>query len=338
MRRPLLVAAAWLLALGTSPAGAAGVSLQAAHIYPEDHAWHKGFEKMAEVLRGAPGEGVELVIHPRGTWGGESDYIHSLRQGLLDLAVVPPSVAGSGGTKNLAFLEMMFLWRDREHWRRVVDGPVGERIAEMIEASTDLPGVPGLKVLGFWGGARRHLLARARGYPKLGDLAAMRVGVQDNPMNLEIWRDLGLAPVAVPLRNSIALIEADIVEGVEAELGNAAALKLAQVAPHVTLTSHAITLRPLVLSDGTWRRLTPAQQELLARAAAAATAVVREVEPKNDDEAAQALRAAGATIHEFGQHSELQSRTEALRRRLADDAGLARLLRAIEEEARTAAR
>lgn len=338
MRAPSLVVAAWILGAAAPSLSAATVSLQAAHIYPEEHAWHKGFEKLAEVLRTTPGEGLELVVHARGSWGGESDYIHSLRQGLLDLAVIPPSVAGGGGAKNLAFLEMMFLWRDRDHWRRVVDGPVGERIAEMIEASTSMPGVPGLKVLGFWGGARRHLLGRTRAYPALADLAGLRVGVQDNPMNVEIWRELGLAPVAVPLRNSIALMEADIVEGVEAELGNAAALKLTQVAPHVTLTSHAITLRPLVLSDASWRRLSPAQQQLLTKAAAAATAAVRELEPANDDEAAQALRAAGAKIHEFGQHAELQARTEALRQRLADEAGLARLLRAIEEEAKPAVR
>lgn len=325
-----LVLAAGLLAATSSDA--ATVSLQAAHIYPEDHAWHKGLQALAETLRATPSAELELVIHPRGSWGGEADYIHSLRQGLLDIAVIPPSVA-TGGSKNLAFLEMMFLWRDRDHWRRVVDGAVGERIAEMIEASTSQPGLPGLKVLGFWGGARRHVLARAKAYPSLADMAGLRVGVQDNPMNLEIWRELGLAPVAVPLRNSMALLEADIVEAVEAELGNAAALKLTEIAPHVTLTGHAITLRPLVLSEAAWRRLSPAQQALLTRAAAAATAVVREREPANDDEAAQLLRAQGAQVHEFRQQSELHARTDELRRRLADEAGLARLLRAIEEEA-----
>jgi len=325
-----LALAAWVVA--AAPAAAATVSLQAAHIYPEDHAWHKGFEKFAEVLRAAPNRDIELVIHPRGSWGGESDYIQSLRQGLLDVAVIPPSAAGSA-SKNLAFLDMMFLWRDRDHWRRVVDGPVGERIAEMIEAGTSQVGVPGLKVLGFWGGARRHLLARKRTYGKLADLAAMRVGVQDNPLNLEIWRELGLAPVAVPLRNSMALMEADIVEGVEAELGNAAALKLTTVAPYITLTTHAITLRPLVLSEGAWKQLTPEQRQLVTQAATAATTLVRELEPKHDEEAAQALRAAGVTFEEFRERAALEQRTAELRRRLAEEAGLARLLRAIEEEA-----
>jgi TRAP-type transport system periplasmic protein len=320
----------YLLAAG--PAAAATVSLQAAHIYPEDHAWHKGFLKFAEVLRTAPAKDIELVIHPRGTWGGESDYIQSLRQGLLDVAVIPPSAAANA-SKNLAFLDMMFLWRDREHWKRVVDGPVGERIAEMIEAGTSQVGVPGLKVLGFWGGARRHLLGRKRTYGGIADLVSMRVGVQDNPLNLEIWRALGLSPVAVPLRNSMALMDADIVEGVEAELGNAAALKLTDVAPHITLTTHAITLRPLVLSDGTWKQLTPEQRQIVTQAAAAATALVRELEPKHDDAAVQALRAAGVKFEEFRERAELDLRTVELRRRLADEAGLARLLRAIEEEA-----
>ena len=283
------------------------------------------------MLRTTPGAGLELAIHSKGSWGGESDYVHSLRQGLLDIAVVPPSVAGI--SKNLAFLDVMFLWRDRDHWRKVMDGPVGERIAEMIEAGTNQGSAPGLKVLGFWGGSRRQLFARKSGYATLADLAGVRIGVQDNPMNVEIWRSLGLEPVSVPLRNSIALLEAEIVECVEAELGNAVALKLTGVAPYVALTSHAITVRPLVMSEATWRKLSPEQQQALTRAAAAATAVVRELELKQDDEALDALRASGARIAEFGETAELRTRSEALRRRLADEAGLSRLLRAIEDEA-----
>jgi TRAP-type C4-dicarboxylate transport system substrate-binding protein len=330
-----LLLAALLLAAALLPAatsGAATVTLQTAHIYGEDHAWHKGLEKLAEVLRSSPEAGLDLVIHSKGSWGGESDYVHSLRQGLLDIAVVPPSVAGSI-SKNLAFLDVMFLWHDRAHWQKVVDGPVGERIAEMIEAGTSQGGVPGLKVLGFWGGSRRHILARKHGYATIAELAGLRIGVQDNPMNLEIWRSLGLEPVSVPLRNSIALLDADIVEGVEAELGNAVALKLADVAPNVVLTSHAITLRPLVISEARWRHLSDAQQQAVVKAAAAATSVVRELEVKHEDEALAALRAGGATIVEFRETAEMQARTEALRRRLADEAGLSRLLRAIEDEA-----
>jgi TRAP-type C4-dicarboxylate transport system substrate-binding protein len=319
-----------LVACLAGTARAATVPLQAAHVYAEDHAWHKGLERFAEVLKASPDAGLELVIHSKGTWGGESDYVHSLRQGLLDIAIVSPSVAGTV-SKNLAFLDVMYLWRDREHWRTIVDGPVGERIAEMIEAGTSQGGVPGLKVLGFWGGSRRHLLSRKQGYASIESLHGLRIGVQDNPMNLEIWRALGLEPVSVPLRNSAALLEADIVEAVEAELGNAIALKLIDTASYVTLTGHALTLRPLVMSDATWRKLTPEQQQLVTKAAAAATATVRELELKQDDAALETLRATGARIQEFKDTAEMRAHTAALRQKLAEEAGLARLLKAIDE-------
>jgi TRAP-type transport system periplasmic protein len=325
------LAAAVTLSLAAVTARAADtVSLQAAHVYSEDHAWHRGLEDMAESLR-TSNSGIELVVHPRGTWGGESDYIHSLRHGLLDVAVVPPSVAASVA-RNLAFLDLMFLWRDREHWSAVVDGPVGDRIAEMIETGTGQGGIPGLKVLAFWGGSSRHLFSRKRTYETLTDLAGLRIGVQDNDMNVEVWRAAGLQPVAVPLRNSIALVEADIVESVEAELQNAVALKLGGVAPHVTLTGHALTLRPLVISEATWRKLKPEQQKAVSQAAAAATRNVRALELRRDEESRAALKAAGATLVEFRERPQLRARSEELRQRLADEAGMSRLLKAIEEE------
>jgi len=336
MSRILAALAALLLAVAGS-ARAAVVSLHAAHTYSEDHAWHKGFEKLAEGLRASGEAGLELNVHPRATWGGENDNINSLRQGLLDLTVLPPS-AMSTIAKNLAFLDVVFLCEDREHWNRIVDGPIGERLAELIEAGTSQGEFPGLKVLGFWGGTRRHIVARRRTYTRLEDLAGLRLGVQDNAMNVEVWRALGLAPVAVPLRNSIALLGADIVEGVESDLASAAALKLGEVAPYVTLTGHSVTLRPLVMSEASWRKLTPVQQQALVRAAAAATALVRELEPRQDEQALEQLRAAGATVQELGDRTLLRTRSLELRRRLAEVAGLSRLLAAIEQEAARPAR
>jgi TRAP-type C4-dicarboxylate transport system substrate-binding protein len=87
------------------------------------------------------------------------------------------------------------------------------------------------------------------------------------------------------------------------------------------------------MSEATWRKLSPEQQQALTRAAAAATAVVRVLELKQDDEALDVLRTSGARIAEFRETAELRERSEALRRRLADEAGLSRLLRAIEDEA-----
>jgi len=328
-----LVATLALLLLGASRAGAEVLRLRAAHMFDENHAWQKGFEKFQEVVRARSHGSLDVEIFNRGVLGTEKDYIQHLFRGDLDLTTVATASA-SGLAKEMTFLDLMFLWRDRSHWQRSLDGEVGQRIAGVIEKGTSKGPIPGFKVLGYWGGSERHILSRERGFTTLKDLVGFKIRIQESPVQQEMWALLGAVPVAIPLQDTSAAIQGRRVEGLENELGNAFALKFHEIAPFVSETAHILTVRPFLMSGQAWRKLTPDQQQVVVEAAKEATALARALEWKQAEEAIARMKSMGVHFYTFKDRQQMMDVTQAIRQRVAQEVGVSDVLEAIEREAR----
>src|SRR5262245_17625875 len=325
---PVLVA---LLAVTPQAQAAGPLTMRAAHVFDETHAWHRGFQRLAETLKARTNGELDVHIFPGGMLGQEKEYVPHLLMGQLDLAVMAPAWAGNLA-KQLAFLDMLFLWRDRDHWAAALDGDVGRKVAEMVERETAKGGNPGLKVLGYFGGSERYVMSRRQGYASLDELSGLKLRVLDSPPQIETWRLLGAQPVPLPFNLAYGALKAGTVDGMENEMANAFHMKLHEVAPHITETAHIITVRPLLISGYTWRRLTPAQQTAVQDAAREAVALARTTEWKQNEEAVAEMKRLGVRFYPFSRKNRDQMRdmTQPIREGLAKDLGMTEILQAIE--------
>jgi tripartite ATP-independent transporter DctP family solute receptor len=327
--RIALVLAAVIAA--TTARAAEPLKMRAAHVFDETHAWHKCFQRLSETLKAKTGGELDLQIFPGGMLGQEKEYVPHLLLGQLDLAVMAPAWAGNLA-KQMAFLDMLFLWRDREHWAAALDGEVGRKLAEMVERETAKGGNPGLKVLGYLGGSERYVMSRKQGYASLDELSGLKLRVLDSPPQIETWKLLGATPVPMPFNQAYGALKAGTVDGMENEMANAFHMKLHEVAPHITETAHIITVRPLLISGHTWRRLTAAQQAVMLDAARDAVAYARNMEWRQNEEAMGEMRKAGVRFYPFSRKNREQMRelTQPIREGLAKELGMTEILQAIE--------
>ncbi len=329
---PGLIAAAAVIA-GAAPAAPAPPTLKmrAAHVFDESHAWHKCFERLGEIVKARTNGEVEVQIFSRGILGQEKDYVQHLLMGQLELAVVAPTWAGNLA-KQMSFLDMLFLWRDRQHWASALDGEVGARLADLVERETAKGGHPGLKVLGYLGGSERHIMSRSQGFGAVGSLTDVKFRVLDSPTQIESWKALGANPVPLPFNMTYAALKSGAVDSFENEMANAYHMGLHEVAPNVTETAHIITVRPVLMSGHTWARLTPAQQTIVMEAARDAVAYGRSIEWRQNDEAVAEMKKAGVKFYPFSKKSRDQMRelTQPIRTSLAKELGMTDILDAIE--------
>jgi TRAP-type transport system periplasmic protein len=325
--------AALALVLAAIPvvAPAASVRMRAAHVFDDNHAWHKCFQKFGEIVNARTGGEVEVQIFSRGVLGSEKDYVQHLLLGRLDLAVLAPGWAGNLA-KQMSFLDMLFLWRDRAHWAAALDGEVGRKVAEIVETTTAKGGNPGLEVLGYLGGSERYIMSRKQGYPTLKDLEGLKLRVLDSPPQIETWKLLGAVPAPLAFDLTYGAVKTGTVDGLENEMGNAYRMRFHEVAPHVTETAHIITVRPVLMSGHTWRKLTPERQALVMEAAREAVSFARNVEWKQNEEAVAEMKKAGAKFYPFPKKNRDQMRemTKPVREGLARDLGMTDVLLAIE--------
>jgi tripartite ATP-independent transporter DctP family solute receptor len=333
MRKGLLVFLALLLTVALAGlAQGAPIKMRGAHYFDENHAWNKGFEKFKEIIKAKSGGTLDLEIYIRGVLGSEKDYIQNMMQGVLDLATFSTASAG-GFAKEMTFLDLLFIWKDKNHWQRALDGDVGKKIMEVIEKGTAKGGNPGLRILGYMGGSERHIISRKGGYTTISEMAGFKIRVQDSPTQIEIWKLLGAIPAVVPYQETYSAVQAGVVDGLENEMSTSFQMKFYEVGPHISETAHVITVRPFTMSGQTWKKLTPDQQKIVMEAAKEATAVARNIEWKQNDEAVNQMKTKfGVKFYTFKEKQQMMDRTKAVRERVAKDVGVTEIFEAIEQE------
>jgi len=332
MRRITLVLVAVFLAFTIPGMAHAGtLKMKAAHYFDENHAWEKGYQKFREIIRAKSGGALDLETYTRGVLGSEKDYIQNMMQGALDMSTVSTASAG-GFARELTFLDLMFIWRDYDHWQKALDGEIGRRIADVIEKGTAKAGNPGLKILGFMGGSPRHVISRKAGYTTLAEMAGFRIRVQDSPVQVEMWKLLGTIPAVVPYQETYNAMQTGVVDGMENELSTAFQMKFHEVGPHISRTSHIITVRPMFMSGQTWRKLTPDQQTIVMEAAREGVAVQRSTESRQNDESEELMKKIGTKFYDFKERPKMGEILLPVRQRVAKEVGITDIFEMIERE------
>jgi TRAP-type C4-dicarboxylate transport system substrate-binding protein len=299
--------------------------LMVVHGLGEDHPVQQGIVRFREALSGVVAVQASIL-------GDDADVVRSMLAGEVDAAVVSPA-ALRDVAREVTILDLIGLWRDRDHWARALDGEPGRQLAALVER-TARPGGAGLRVLGFWGGTRRHLLTRRDGVPTVEALAALRLRVPINPIRSKMWKALGVRSVLLPPADVPAALRDGTVEGIEEEAQVILRERLFEAAPSLTETGHAIATRVFLIAGPSWERLARAQQAAVTAAALKATILARTVEKDREVEALASLKDRfGVAVHGFTGYDAFMARTRALRRRYADELGISRLLALMERSA-----
>jgi TRAP-type C4-dicarboxylate transport system substrate-binding protein len=308
------------------------IRLRLAHVYDENHPWHKAFERFREVLQAKSNGTLDAQIFPSGKLGDEKACVSYLRQGVLDVTTVSGNGL-EGVVPEATFLDLLYLWRDRDHWQRGLDGPVGTRLTELIRKGTSKGGAPPFEVLGYWGGSEVNMLGRKRGYETMADLAGVRLRIQDSPLQVELWKVLGANPIILPFDGIRAGIEEGTVEAVPVTNVTNLSRKFYEVTPHLTQMGMSIVARFFLMSGHTWAKLGADQRAAVLAAAREATAIARTIEAEQNDSAIATLeRDFGVKVHPFKDRYAIREKLRPVQERYAEKLGLLDLLHTVDEE------
>jgi tripartite ATP-independent transporter DctP family solute receptor len=310
---------------------AATVAMKAVHYFDDVHAWNRGFLKFKEVIEAKSNKSLELTIYNKGVLGSEKDYIQDLMEGTMDLSAVSLSSAGTLAPE-MNFLDIPFIFDDPDHWLRAMDGPAGKSFAEIFERVTGRGDKPGVRILGYWAGTNyRHVLSRKRCYSTLSELAGMKLRLRESAAQIEMWKLLGVIPSVVAYQETYNAIQTGVVDGLENEMVHAFNMKFYEVAPYVTMTGHAISVVPFIMSGQTWKKLTHQQQQIVVEAAAEATEVARRLEHEQDEEAANLMRTKfGVQFCPFNERQQMIEKTKTVRQRIATELHMTDVFNLIE--------
>jgi tripartite ATP-independent transporter DctP family solute receptor len=267
---------------------AAETALRGASLFDEEHAYTKTLREF-ERLVGEQADDVTFEVSLNGELGDESDFVTFLQQGVaIDYAIMAPSNMATFAP-SIPLMDMPFLFRDLEHWNTALSsGVMAPLEAELLEKAN-------IRVIGYAGGGVRNL-ASADPITNLEELAGHKMRVMGAPIQAQIFNALTAAPSAIAYNEVYNAIQTGVIAGFENEAASIQNLKFYEVAPNITLTKHAITVRPLVMSESTFSGLSDELKAVVLAAGAEAGAFGRDLESTQDGEKMQEMIDAGQVI------------------------------------------
>ena len=134
-RRLFVVAAAAAIALPV--AAQQPITLHGAVQFNDGHAFNRSLEKFQELTAKYYGKPINFVLHKNSELGLEKDYFAFMNQGIsVDYAIVSPAHM-STFSKAAPFIDAPFLFRDIDHWNKVLDADTLKPIADEVSAKGD---------------------------------------------------------------------------------------------------------------------------------------------------------------------------------------------------------
>jgi len=319
----LAVAALAALVL-PAPAGAQTITLKGASQFDDSHSFNQTMLKFAELVQKYYGKPVNFVLHRNRELGLEKDYFAYMSQGLsVDYAIVAPSHMATF-SKQATLMDMPFLFRDLDHWRKVMEtGDALKPIADDVVAKADV------MLVGYGGGGVRNIVGR-KPVRNMEELKALSIRVMGAPIQTRIFQAITAAPTVIAYDEVYNAIQTGVIQAGENESPGWSQMKWHEVAPDVSLTQHAITIRPLCFSAKTFRKLPRELQDAIVKAGREAGAYGRDWERREDEKILEKMRVEGKIrVHPFTERAKLLELVAPVKIAFAKEVGADRVLEAV---------
>lgn len=277
----VLLSSALLLAA----ASASATTLKLGHVSssdPKDN-WQAGSMKFAELVDKKTNGAVKVQVFPSSQIGNDRDMTEGMRIGSVDLGLIAGVL--SNFEPRMGLLEIPYIFRDTEHMRKVLNGPVGEELSKSLLKS-------GIRVLGWWERGPRMLTAN-KPVKSLADIKGMKIRVPEIPVSVDSWRAFGANPTPMAFGEVYSGLQQKVIDAQENPLAIIANAKLNEVQKYVMKSNHIYGYVALAMSEKNFQKLSPQQQKAVLEAGKEATAFENKIVWENEDLLAKDLAAKG---------------------------------------------
>ncbi len=296
------------------------VILRGASQFDENHAYTRTLMKFEELVKAYYGKPIEFGIYLNSELGLEKDYFAYMSQGLsVDFAVVSPSHM-STFSRAAPLMDMPFLFRDLDHWNTVLNGDALQPIAEEIAERADV------RLIGYAGGGTRNLIVN-KPITNMEELKGLSIRIMGAPIQTRIFQAITTAPTVISYSEIYNAIQTGVIDAAENEAAGIQQMKFYEVGPEISLTQHAITVRPLCFSGKTFRRLPNDLRAAIIKAGKEAGAFGRRMESSQDAEILASMEAEGKLkTHAFTDRQTLLQLADPVKQAYAAEIGAADVL------------
>lgn len=263
-------------------------TLRLAHGLDISHSVHKAMVKMGDDLQQLSKGKLRLEIYPSQQLGTERQCLELLQIGSLDMTKVSVGVLENFAPK-MKVLGLPFLFRDREHSFKVLDGPIGQQLLSGGEKYW-------LKGLGYYDAGSRSFYTKDKPVHRPEDLKGQKIRVMESVTAMDMVIGLGGSPTPISWGELYTALQQGVVDGAENNPPSFFLSRHYEVCKYYTLDEHTVLPDVLLAATHLWEKLSKEEQGWLKKAVDNSVVYQRKLWLVAENEALEAVKKAGVEI------------------------------------------
>jgi tripartite ATP-independent transporter DctP family solute receptor len=263
-----------------------------------------GARAFKERVESASGGRIEVQLFPNRQLGDEKPMIEGMRLGTVDAGVITNAVIAQIEPA-FQLNDLPFLYESEAQAQRVLDGPIGQKLAAKLEAK-------GIKLLGWMEGGFRNMINNVRPVEKPEDVKGVKYRVMQNPVFIGMFSSLGGNAVPMAWGETFTAVQQGAIDGLEIPLAVIEQNKYFEVTKYLSLTSHTYSAIPLLMAKRSFDRLPDDLKKAVLDSAAAATKAQREASGTAAKETLVKLEKAGMKINRVGDFKPFRASVQSV--------------------------
>lgn len=220
-----------------APAVAQDHTMIMAHTLSDtSHPMYQAFMRLESEIEERSGGRVDVVDQGGGALGSDREIMEGTIFGDIQFGPMSSSAAVQF-VPELAVFDIPYVIPadNQTRYELLNEGALAEAISAAMEAK-------GLKFMGVMDGGFRNLTTKGVEVHTPGDIeaAGLRVRVQENPIHIAIWRNLGGAPTPIAFTELYGALQQGVVDAQENPYGHILSQRFYEVQTHLINTNHIL--------------------------------------------------------------------------------------------------
>jgi tripartite ATP-independent transporter DctP family solute receptor len=204
---------------------------------------------------------IEVKIFPSGQLGNDREALEMIKAGTMDMSGYPGGPITNFAPEILA-LQIPYLFKDINVAKRVLTGPVGEELVELI-AKRD-----GIRILA-WGfeGPYYNFMSAKKPIHVPSDLKGQKIRTLETPNLVEMVKLAGGTPTPISFSELYTSLQQGVVDGCITADPFVRMIKLDEVLKYINKADFFLGMSNIYISEKFWNKLSAEQKYLIKDAA-----------------------------------------------------------------------
>jgi tripartite ATP-independent transporter DctP family solute receptor len=244
-------------------------------------------EKFVQLMNERSKGEIRGKVYHSSALGSTAQLLEGMNLGTVQSTI---TVVFDSYVEKTAVLQVPFLFRDTEHFYKVIDGPIGDEVV------ADAP-KKGFRVLSIWDSGMRQIWTKDKSINKLEDLRGMKIRVPSGKIWVNSFKALGVNPTPMALGEVYSGLQQGTIDGMEQPIAYTYADKFYEVLKYMVEVDYQVSPGYLIVSDRWWKSLSPEGQKVAMEAVKEAKIFQRNVKAEQDKVALKNMTDKGLKVN-----------------------------------------